>query len=193
MNAEIAPEALPFVSVPNAFSSAELDEIVRLGDRQVAGKATLQGVPQAAQYEQIRVTETAWLVPDEENRWLYVKMAEIVKALNERFFKFELKGFSDPFQYTIYRAAEGGHYDWHADHGTAGPARRKLSLSVQLTDPASYEGCDLEARVGKMPCSAGRERGNVIAFPSYVLHRVTPITAGTRKSLVAWAVGPRFR
>jgi PKHD-type hydroxylase len=38
-----------------------------------------------------------------------------------------------------------------------------------------------------------RARGTVIAFPSYVLHRVTPIIAGTRKSLVVWITGPKFR
>lgn len=193
MESTIAPHALPFIALPNAFSPAEVDEIVRIGDAHAAAKATLLGVPQQAQYDLIRVTETAWLVPNAELRWLYDKMGAIVRAFNEEFFQFELAGFSDPFQYTIYRASEGAHYDWHADHGAKSPTPRKLSLSVQLSDAAAYEGCDLQTRTGKEPIPTPRERGTVIAFPSYVLHRVTPITAGMRKSLVAWAVGPRLK
>jgi PKHD-type hydroxylase len=51
----------------------------------------------------------------------------------------------------------------------------------------------LQTHVGKEIASAPRERGTVIAFPSYVLHRVTPITSGVRKALVVWAMGPKFR
>jgi PKHD-type hydroxylase len=191
MDVNVAPQAMPFVALPNAFSAAELDEIERIGDAHAVEKATLLGVPQQAQYDVIRVTETAWLVPKEELRWLYDKMTAIVRAFNEQFFHFELIGFSDPFQYTIYRA--GAHYDWHADHGAKTVNPRKLSLSLQLSDAGAYQGCDLQTRIGNAPCDAPRERGTVIAFPSYVLHRVTPITAGMRKSLVAWVVGPPFR
>jgi len=70
---------------------------------------------------------------------------------------------------------------------------RKLSLSVQLSDPAQYEGCDLEFHGGNRTETAPRDRGAVIAFPSYVLHRVTPCTKGTRKALVAWTTGPQFK
>jgi PKHD-type hydroxylase len=49
----------------------------------------------------------------------------------------------------------------------------------------------LEAGAG--PTCAHRARGTLVAFPSYLLHRVTPITSGTRKSLVAWVSGPVFR
>ncbi len=73
------------------------------------------------------------------------------------------------------------------------PEPRKLSLSLQLSDPARYQGCDLELSYGDGVQQAPRSRGTVIAFPSYVLHRVTPIASGTRKSLVIWASGPDFR
>jgi PKHD-type hydroxylase len=190
---EIPPEALPFVSWPGAFTAQEVDEIARIGDRLVTAKATLAGVSDTVQYDSVRITETAWMLKTAETDWLWAKMAEIVRQLNERVFQFALTGFVEPFQYTVYRAEQGSHYQWHADHGAKTPSPRKLSLSVQLTDGAAYQGCDLQTRIGKDPLATPRERGTVIAFPSYVLHRVTPITAGTRKSLVAWAVGPRFR
>jgi PKHD-type hydroxylase len=190
---DIAPEALPFATLPGAFSAPELDEIVRLGDRLVTGKAMVAGMAQAAPVDAVRNAQTAWLLPAAETQWLYAKMGEIARAINEQLFQFALAGFSDPFQYTIYRAEQGGHYDWHADHGAKTATPRKVSLSLLLSDPALYQGCDLQTRIGRDACSTSRDRGTVIAFPSYVLNRVTPITAGTCKMLVAWAVGPRFQ
>jgi PKHD-type hydroxylase len=188
--------ALPYVALPNAFTAAELDEIVRLGDALTAAKATIAERPADDHYADIRVTETAWMVQDQARSWLYEKITALVQAFNDNFYRFELTGFSDPFQYTVYHAGPDehhrGHYDWHADHGRPDVAR-KLSLSLQLSDPAAYEGCDLEMHVSTDISTAPRERGTLIAFPSCVLHRVTPITAGTRKALVIWAAGPPFR
>jgi PKHD-type hydroxylase len=66
-------------------------------------------------------------------------------------------------------------------------------LSLQLSDAADYDGCELEVRGGNEIDVAPRERGALIAFPANVLHRVTPLTRGVRKSLVIWAAGPEFR
>ena len=66
---------------------------------------------------------------------------------------------------------------------------RKLSVSIQLSDPASYEGGDLEINMGSFSKTAARDKGALIIFPSYALHRVHPVTSGERHSLVAWIVG----
>ncbi len=100
---------------------------------------------------------------------------------------------AEQLQYTVYETAEGGHYDWHVDHATVTPVPRKLSLVLQLSDPADYEGCDLELRSSAHIETAPRERGAVILFPSYALHRVSAITAGRRVSLVSWISGPFLR
>ena len=63
-------------------------------------------------------------------------------------------------------------------------AHRKLSFSLQLSDSSEYEGCDLEIHGGPSPLAAPRARGSLVAFPSYMMHRVTPIRSGTRKALV---------
>jgi PKHD-type hydroxylase len=79
--------------------------------------------------------------------------------------------------------------------GDAHDPPRKLSLSLQLSDAAQYEGGALQlygASNGRIE-TAPRTRGTVIAFPSYVLHRVTPVTKGTRKAVIAWCSGPKFR
>src|SRR5258708_40174408 len=108
----------------------------------------------------------------------------MVLQLNRDFYGFDLFGLVESFQYTVYDGQEGGHYNWHVDLGGEDVEPRKISLSLQLTDPSSYRGCDLVLEAGTGPHIAERARGTLIAFPSYVLHRVTPIESGTRKSLV---------
>ena len=182
-----------FIVWANAFSPAELEKIEAVGDRLTADEATLVSDTQDGEVRgKIRVTRTAWMAPGPETAWIYERMQKVARAMNEGVYQFELSGFSENFQYTIYHGDAGGHYGWHVDQGPM-KVRRKLSFSVQLSDPASYEGCDLEFQGGNKTETAPRDRGAVIAFPSYVLHRVTPCTRGTRKALVAWTTGPQFR
>jgi PKHD-type hydroxylase len=73
------------------------------------------------------------------------------------------------------------------------PAARKLSLVLQLSDPSEYEGGELQTMSGPNHCAVDRQKGLIAAFPSYMLHRVTPVTKGTRYSLVVWICGPSFK
>lgn len=96
-------------------------------------------------------------------------------------------------QIQIGRYGVGGHYDWHKD--TLSPIdgiQRKLSLSLQLSDPNTYEGGDLLIG-GPNSVPATRKQGSIIVFPSCQLHKVTPVTKGERFSVVAWVRGPQFR
>lgn len=106
---------------------------------------------------------------------------------------------------SIVRYDEGGHFDWHIDDvayraqsypGLGAGLDRKISVSVNLSDPSDYEGGDLEFRDGLGRPVAGpdlRPRGSVVVFPSSVGHRVTPVTRGSRFALVGWLVGPPLR
>jgi PKHD-type hydroxylase len=188
-----APHAtLTHVSWPEAFTPAEMDAIEAIGEGLAPRGAEIANKEGLRELERIRITKMAWITVGEETKWLYDRIWNLMGSLNEQFYQFDLRGFSDPFQYTIYRDADGGHYDWHVDQGPT-VVQRKLSLTLQLSEPSQYEGCDLELRAGNLAEVAPRERGTLIAFPSYVLHRVTPIRSGTRKSLVAWISGPKFR
>ena len=97
-------------------------------------------------------------------------------------------------QFTEYRGDNSGHYDWHSDVSWGADTQydRKLSMSIQLSDPDEYRGGDFELRNSNPP-EGLRDRGSVIIFPAYLLHRVTPVTAGIRLSLVTWIEGPRWR
>ncbi|CAE7170781.1 unnamed protein product, partial [Symbiodinium microadriaticum] len=90
-------------------------------------------------------------------------------------------------QYSIYAASDLGGYSWHEDVGFhSETASRALSVSVQLSEGAAYEGGDLQFRFGGNDVNASRDAGQAIMFPSHVTHRVTPVTRGERHSLVLW-------
>jgi PKHD-type hydroxylase len=69
---------------------------------------------------------------------------------------------------------------------------RKISITIQLSDPDEYEGGDLELWAGVGQVKAPRFQGCAVLFPSYILHRVTPVITGTRKSLVLWVGGGHY-
>jgi PKHD-type hydroxylase len=180
-----------FVQWDDVLSAAELAAIEKYGDSLTPQKAELSGG--RAGYDDIRITHVAWIARNAETAWLYQRLEDIVLRLNSAFFRYELFGLAESFQYTVYHGSQGSHFDWHKDHGNAREEPRKISLSLQLSDGAFYEGCDLELHAGGEIQTVPRRRGTLIAFPSYVLHRVTPIRKGVRKSLVIWAAGPQFR
>ena len=186
------PMGGPLIAWEGAFSSAELDRIVAIGDGLAREHAQL--VQQDDPLGRKRVTDVSWIARNGESQWLFTRLEQIVQRLNSQYYKYNIfTELRERLQYTVYESSQGGHYDWHVDHGALAPDARKLSISVQLSDPATYQGCDLELNFGDGIVSAPRGRGTVASFSSYVLHRVTPITTGVRKSLVAWVSGPEFQ
>jgi PKHD-type hydroxylase len=182
------------VSWQGLFTPAELDAITRHGDSLAVEKAELAAA--GTGYDAIRKTLVAWVARNPETEFFYRRLEEAVLAINARYFRFDLSGLAT-FQYALYGGPEGGHFDWHKDYGrdAAAPQQepRKLTLSLQLSDPSDYEGCELQVRGGNQIDVAPKARGTLVCFPANVLHQVTPITRGQRRSLVVWAVGPDFR
>ena len=74
----------------------------------------------------------------------------------------------------------------------ANSSTRKLSVSIQLTDPEEYEGGELNFFINKDVIEAPKTKGTVIIFPSFFMHKVKMVTKGVRKSLVIWIHGPVF-
>ena len=95
----------------------------------------------------------------------------------------------------ILRYENGGKYKWHTDCGAKETSTRKLTAIVQLSDETLYEGGNLEFGItdksGKN-YTAPRTRGSIIIFPSFLSHRVTPVTKGRRYSLITWMNGDCF-
>jgi PKHD-type hydroxylase len=137
-----------------------------------------------------RSAKIFWLPKTDEFLEIYKIMSDFILKCNQEFYGFRLSHISENLQYTVYTADDQGHYDWHIDMGPE-KARRKLSLVCQLSDPSEYEGGELQINTGQIMVPE-KEKGTVILFPSYLLHRVTPVTKGTRRSLVLWIEGPAF-
>jgi PKHD-type hydroxylase len=123
---------------------------------------------------------------------LYERLWIAAQDCNRSFFGVDISSVEANVQLARYDSSDQGFYDWHTDFAEYRPLR-KLSFSVQLSQSEDYDGGDLELFVRNRPQVAVRERGALIAFPSFTLHRVTPVTRGTRWSLVAWILGHRWR
>lgn len=111
-------------------------------------------------------------------------LLSVMAHANKKAFQFDITA-QEPMQLAEYHVGE--HYDWHLDLGPGPAGLRKLSASIQLTPPAEYDGGELE--MWGAPEKVDRVQGTLVIFPSYLLHRVTPVTRGVRRSLVVWATG----
>lgn len=174
-----------------AFSPEDCDRIIDLGNKLNIQDAVVEGdsLNAAPLEEKMRRSKISWIPFNSDSAWIYEKIHEFAVASNKNMnWNFSLYGFLEQLQFTEYRAEYKGHYDYHSDVAPA-VAVRKMSVVLQLSDDKNYEGGDFEMfRIGKVP----RERGTLIFFPSFVVHRVLPVTSGTRHSLVSWIAGPKF-
>jgi PKHD-type hydroxylase len=179
---------LDFRSMTGLFNAADCERIIgRFSDASSVKSRITWG--DQSQFE--RSTDISWVEPNDETMWLFRKLSSTVTRLNEEFFRFSLDGNIRSFQLSRYEVGQG--YDWHCDLGRRA-SRRKLSVSVQLSDSASYDGGDLEFfRNDNAVARATRNRGSITAFPSWAIHRVSRIREGRRWSLVGWLEGPPFK
>ena len=181
----------PLVGANAVFSPEDCSAIEAL-----AGETRGAGIAQADEADSddehaYRKSRVSWLRPGPETNWVFEKAQEFVIKANAHAYRMDLAGFTEPLQVAEY--GEGQYYDWHLDVGADRFSIRKLSFIVQLTDPASYEGGAVELRFARESQAIPTTRGAMAVFPSYLLHRVNPVTRGLRKSLVGWIGGPHYR
>jgi PKHD-type hydroxylase len=181
----------PFHLIPDALSAAECDGLIALCAAAPMRDAGLVG---GTTDHQIRRADLSWLDDIPQASWVMDRMVRLVAQANRDSFGFDLAEFAESPQVARYDAAQGAHFDWHADIGAGALAqKRKLTIVVQLSDPADYQGGTLDLRPDSAVRTAPRDRGTATIFPSFTLHRVTPLTSGTRWSLTLWSHGPAFR
>lgn len=129
--------------------------------------------------------------------WMCGFVYHYIMRANIENFGYDILGFHEnKVQYSEY--GEGCFYDWHIDFqggNIINEYDRKISFSLQLSDPEEYEGGELQLMDS---CTnkcyfAPEEKGTLIIFDSKIKHRVRKVKSGCRKSLVGWIVGPRFR
>ena len=177
---------LNHVELLQFFSPPECDSLIQLGTALAKTQATVGA--DSLNDTTLRKSVLSWLEHNQQTAWMWDKLAQIVQDVNKRYYNFQLLGFNECAQFTEYDG-EGAHYTWHMDYGAGGFSKRKLSLVVQLADPSDYDGENLELFYGSAPFAVKKGRGNIAFFPSYTMHRVTPVTRGRRYTLVLWVSG----
>lgn len=135
-------------------------------------------------------------------RWVYNEhglvdlLLNYVNSANATCFNVNIQQEMGEMQFGEYDASYGGKYDWHHDVDWQNSKNfdRKLSIVVQLSNPATYKGGQFEFSEVQSPKQEDwGKQGSILIFPSYLTHRVTEVTEGTRYSLVSWVRGPRWR
>jgi len=174
--------------------------IVREGQALLHASATLKIDGKHQVDDAIRKTRLGWM---KEASWVNGLLANFVQQANRDIWHFDID-CSQGVQFGIY--GEGGHYDWHKDEydlpfGDDSRPQwqglgRKLTAAACLNAGDEYTGGDFEVKDpwGRVETlDVMRNPGTVVVFPAYVIHRVSPVTAGTRYSIVSWHLGPPFR
>ena len=141
----------------------------------------------------IRECKVFWIPKTKEYLWLYKKIVDKAVLINNKVWNFDLFSADIPIQYVEYDEEYNGHYDWNLDIGNTHNSKRKLSISIQLSDDNEYQGGNLLFFNSTTQLKACRKKGYMTLFPSYLLHKVNPVTRGKRKALVLWITGPAFR
>lgn len=167
-----------------------------------------------------RNSENAWI---DTNHWIAGFIWHYVNKANRENFRYDLTNIDgENLQYTKY--SEGQYYNWHNDAGISNYYKpqyvgnsgnfdddpdnlqttdflkascelvRKLSFTLQLSDPDEYEGGNVQLidEAGRSYI-APRQRGTIILFDSRTQHRVIKVKKGVRKSIVGWVLGPRWK
>jgi PKHD-type hydroxylase len=189
---QLKSESLPdYVQFDSVFSIQEIKHIIKLGKSFIVDQSKTMG---GTGFSEIRKSMNSWIPPCDLTVELYKKIQSLIEQANQTF-DFDLRSIEN-LQFTIYNEKYQGHYGAHIDKfenpGQPG-SHRKLSFSIQLTDPTKYEGGDLLIYTSKNPMVANKNIGTINFFPSYTLHEVTPVTKGERMCLVGWVSGPKFK
>jgi PKHD-type hydroxylase len=193
---------MPYCYWDNAFTEDELNDIEKYCDSFNAESAQLLR-NQDASLGDVRKSKVYWF--ERENHLaldnLFNKLNLAIEKINDDYYNYDLNGYSS-IQYTTYSGDELGQYDYHIDMSMGSNIdetqlkygdSRKLSLSLILSDSDSYEGGKFTMQLNKNEHEMAQKRGRILFFPSFILHKVHPVTKGVRKSIVAWVEGPKFR
>ena len=214
-------EINPIIVLPNFLSDSEIKKIFDLCeekkyvDASVGSKSDNETIhnlltdhkiidPYQGVIKRVRETNVKWICMDDKSNWLYAKIIQCINEVNAYNYGYILKHVEN-FQFAEYTSQTKGFYAKHVDVKDRYLLEnfleiRKLSFSIQLSDPDEYEGGELRFYTGKKSMYTGKdeydvarkEKGTIIFFPSFILHEVTPVTKGTRYSLVSWVQGPNL-
>ena len=175
----------------NVFTNKEIERIIVIGKRLSPKRAETGG--RGEDCLDHRRSFVSWIGANSETNWIFQRITDVVKQNNQQFWNFDLEKI-ERLQFTHYLSSEEGTYHAHVDPTPwTLPHNRKLSMSLQLSDPNDYDGGELLLHLSNNPTVISKQKGLMAFFPSHTLHEVTPVTRGERYSLVAWIHGPNLR
>jgi len=169
--------------ITRAFSRSECGEIIALRESLRHDKDAFRNSGEVR-----GASEVCWLKTAAAPAWLLRRVQEI---LDEAALQFAFD-ISLPLEnLKLMRYGRGNRVAWHVDCGGGRTRTRKLTLTALLSAPNSFAGGALT--VAGYPNELHRDIGDVVIFPSFLAHKVTTVTQGTRHTLIAWAHGTPFR
>ena len=200
-------ELCNLVIIDEVFDSDEIDLILKNGESLKMNKSSTMG-SSAEESVHIRRSENGWLSSFDGDK----HFNEVVRRVNDNIFGFQLHEDEKQkaAQFTEYKGQDRGTYDWHVDAPlgvkdyrgfdtlSKKTSWRKLSVILMLSDPESYDGgevsiLDPSAHIDECIQSFKLDKGSMVIFPSFVSHKVHPVTRGIRKTLVKWYEGNRWQ
>ena len=179
------------------FSDQEVDKIVEYCNAQerIEGQVSKKGLVD----DRNRKSKVSFIRRKDDSYWIFDKINNAIDAANDQFYNFDLNGYST-IQYSEYHGDEGGKYDFHMDTSLGEKGKnfemRKLSLVMMLNTPGvDFQGGEFQINKDQEKRAENIEmiKGRMIFFPSFLIHRVAPVTQGIRRSLVIWVTGSKFR
>lgn len=186
----------PYTLCENFLSENEIQKALEFLDNQELKKAVIGTEDEMD--SSVRKSNVSFHYLNRETSWLFDKIDNLIYQVNSKIYDFNLTGY-DYLQYTTYE--NNGEYNFHTDMLTShdeyiinNPMPRKLSISILLNDPEKdFQGGNFKFYYLTKPSELFIPKGTAIIFPSFMLHGVTPIVSGIRKSLVVWVQGPKFK
>ena len=210
----INKEIQPIYWVDNFLSNEEIDKILKYSRKINSVSGKIGGNireeekkpftpdyhiknPNIGDVPRIRQSILKWIELNPDTNWLYKKLISQIHKVNQENFDYILK-FVENLQLTEYNENQQGFYSKHDDCGDESRLEtcvdiRKLSFTIQLTNPKEYEGGELILYMKDKEFTVSKTKGTIIFFQSNILHEVKPVKKGTRYSLVSWVQGPNLR
>ena len=199
-------------TLANVFTKDECTDIINNALNNWAERESMIQRDKGGKIEQnfesdLDYRNTTLFIPPKPDDWLFGQILGAILEFNNSKdgYQFEISGLAEPPNMMRYHAPDldksgkPGKYDWHVDLGPGPvPSMRKLSYSI-LLNPGEYEGGEFVSKVGRKDAVFEDQQklpedltGTMILFPSYILHRISEVTKGTRYSMVGWAHGNSF-
>jgi PKHD-type hydroxylase len=188
----------PYYYFDKVFKKEECENLIKIGSNLILEEAKTKGKD-----KNYRKGKISWL----SENWIYDRLNCYLEETNkEAGWNFEYS-FIEPLQFTKYD--KENYYDWHTDGNSDhysvyknhlnknfNGKIRKISATISLSSQNDYGGGDLEfdwGLLGRKTIKEIKNQGSVVFFPSFTQHKITPITRGTRYSLVMWVLGTPFK